>query len=1370
MPNIEGYIPIQSPLMTNNDNPRSWVSDVKYIKGSPQVFDVIASLVAFHPNRLKSGNSATILNYPTAGVITDFRLIVEPSTMLDASNNSIVTVDNFTQFWQVQSSLETSRTRVYQYSPDGPGGGAPIFPYVTLEESKWVNTFDNSKGHRWLRFRDDDIDIDVNNIYDNWTAPIPVNNTYASGDYLENRFRRQDVSATVHVAIGTLTTTKYYIVDAGQIQITGDLSLNDIGTYGATTTVILGTGRRFKYAVANAYSFISATAKETVAAPPRTISGLPNNEPIGWDDTIPAGAEQLWQITAQKSVYGQLKSEWIIQKIIESPSYIRYNNLPTPHPDTLASTTDDANTGSVEDLALIAASWVSVYNNHTFIAKRQDDGANYTPWLVEKINEESGEYTDRVFKLFDLNLDLDSPFLAAPVNRDPTSEGWSDTPLVETDTQINYVSEARKFFNGELKTSWSSPIPYTGKDIFSDVIDSNFGDNFKYTQEGVVTPTLITLKANLYKGTSELWQNAALTITYLWKKVYDDGAVVNIIPTESTSDDFYLLGSNGSPGDATYARNHQRLSIKPTGVNGNAIFRVIQTLVMGDAPDLIFEEDFSVLDITDGKDAKNLSVTADADKVLYDTVSTTFLPTNIVLRAYQSNIPSMVYKWYRWNGASWAALTNGVNGYTITGNTLVKASSGLFVADNTAQQEQFAVSNHLTNPLSSDYETTFADFITIVKLSSAGVGSNGIDALTAILSNEAHVVVLYTTTGLPQPGEITSSGKAKTTLQVYNGINKLDYGTDYTIALASDNADVAFAFVANVNGLDVDVYANTWVSPARSAVCTITITYGTYIFSRKFSLSSTKDAPGAILLDIDSDKGFVFTPSDKTDKILTAKLYDSALTGSQQISLPDATYTFRFNVAGAWGSTSTTNTRTITRSNILVSSQVIVECYKSGILFRSRTITISDVNDGRSYRAWTNNVIKPSSIQDLSNENPVAGSWPYTINTVVWRLPSDIYWATNTPTWAQDATELTGVYTWLPVYQLKGEKGDQGFSGGFFHPMYIAFDSLTQTGRLNSGASPWDNNSDGVPDFGLGGTSSTLAQMLTAGWLSKPPSIGILWRTERAWVGEGVTYNGSGDPSTAPVSGSTWHTPIKISAKDGTNGVGTTGESGWTPVPALVTGSTSGTKVIQIIDYTGGSGTKPTVGLYVSSTGLTPTLSLAQNVTGEPVQMQYNSSTRYLQWKYNNESSLAWRNLTTMYQNPNGTKYLQQLFHNYDTFTKANSKTYDSSSSFTMCDNNTGLRPKIDFISQATGDGGGVDIILIIIEIFRVGDSSFSSVVNTTFTINSGTYTVLTASGIATIANSNYGTFYVRARLIVSTGGLAHFSDYCGFTVTLVPY
>ncbi len=64
--------------------------------------------------------------------------------------------------------------------------------------------------------------------------------------------------------------------------------------------------------------------------------------------------------------------------------------------------------------------------------------------------------------------------------------------------------------------------------------------------------------------------------------------------------------------------------------------------------------------------------------------------------------------------------------------------------------------------------------------------------------------------------------------------------------------------------------------------------------------------------------------------------------------------------------------------------------------------------------------------------------------------------------------------------------------------------------------------------------------------------------------------------------------------EDGTNGVD--GEDGWTPVLAVV--SDSARRVLQVSDWTGGAGTKPTTGQYVGASGLVTLVADAVDIRG----------------------------------------------------------------------------------------------------------------------------------------------------------------------------
>ena len=352
--NVEGFINLISSIIPNNLNPKQWLVKGEHIYGIDQNFATLQEMVDFHPAKMRKGMVATVQNFPSAGKSTDFKLFIDPNLLLDSNNDTIVTLANYSTYWQLIETTTPEIVRVYNYAPDGPSGGAPVYPYQIASESNWVPEFDSSKNHRWMRFRDDDEDANSDGIFDNWTVPISLN-SYASGDYVENRFQRyalskpgQDLTSEAGLEDG-----RHYVITIGSITING---------------TEYESGTRFTYSIGGTYVFNTATVNETNIPPPRVnASGNLNNEPVGWEDTPPAGTNTLWMIVAQKSVYGQLKTAWSIRKIEENPSLVRYNNTAEPNPNTLCTTTETAADGNPEDTALINAGWIKTYTDQTFM-------------------------------------------------------------------------------------------------------------------------------------------------------------------------------------------------------------------------------------------------------------------------------------------------------------------------------------------------------------------------------------------------------------------------------------------------------------------------------------------------------------------------------------------------------------------------------------------------------------------------------------------------------------------------------------------------------------------------------------------------------------------------------------------------------------------------------------------------------------------------------------------------------------------------------------------------------------------------------------------------------------------------------------------
>lgn len=69
----------------------------------------------------------------------------------------------------------------------------------------------------------------------------------------------------------------------------------------------------------------------------------------------------------------------------------------------------------------------------------------------------------------------------------------------------------------------------------------------------------------------------------------------------------------------------------------------------------------------------------------------------------------------------------------------------------------------------------------------------------------------------------------------------------------------------------------------------------------------------------------------------------------------------------------------------------------------------------------------------------------------------------------------------------------------------------------------------------------------------------------------------------------------RVSLQD-LKGSGPQGDAGWSPVFAVVTDGTR--RVLQVPDWVGGEGAKPTTGLYVGATGLTATIANAVDIRG----------------------------------------------------------------------------------------------------------------------------------------------------------------------------
>jgi hypothetical protein len=1138
---------------------------------------------------MKKGMSATVTDYPGGGVNTTYVLNTDPAQLLTADGNedSIIDDENWRSYWDEQVTTVTSRDVVYQYTTNYLGGIPPFDAQIggtkgytsddaLRNEDQWVATLDKAKSHKWFRQRDSDdkstyTDPDAGPdivVYDNWSRPLPIGNQYETGDYINNQFKREFVDQTPITVNTGLVIDKFYSVTAGQVDATrtsdGALFPKAIGAKFQKTS-------GFTYAFA-----VGTSCVQVVDIPPRTLAGgQPNNNPTGWSDTIPTPIDpqnpiQLWKIFAHKTIYGNLKSEWNLEKINEQPELIRYSSKANPLPSILCKTTEsvgDPYTGTYKaveysgftiEQVLIAEGWKEGFEEGftLFIAIRKDDGGSppWTDWAVEKISDESGEFTDYVFKLFPINADYVGVAVDKPVESDPSSQGWQDAPIEETLTDINWVSKARKFLDGSLKSNWSDPVPYTGKDSFLDVIRLPDGNDFKYKIDpatgilGVVpVPAELRMQGQLVQGGSNMWQDPNVVMTFDWYKIFDNGVDIAdiLIDSENTGDDAYVKTTGNGAFTAEEItdgyRDGQILVVKAAYITGKAYFKLVQTLTT-DEGDIVFTEIISVSDISDGQDRRALEASMDTKLTFYDPLlvpAVKFVPNNIQIVALYSNLPEVTdFTWWFNNGAGYTKITGAEPNYTVSGTKssllgiLVDdgGANVLFAKDVLGESLQFAVSTHPSDPTLADGITHITDYITLSKSEGGAIGEN---AKTVILTNENYTVVLDSSTAspiVPFSGEVGTSGNAQSEIEVYNGDTRLSMTAgEFTAVLDPinlPNITADFTAVVEQSPTNVEnarVYLNTWATNgARSCKVRvrITITSDSTEIRKEFTIGSTVDAPGALLLDLDSATGFAFDrPNGLGNKTIEAFVYN--VVNQVQITEPPSNYYYEWSGAvtrawtagGAGGELSPTFNRSAIWASGAITCRISTTASAAGLL-RESTVNITDITDAKTYRYYSPDVAQPTKpIDTITPESDPAGG--------VWFVSN------ANAIWASDGVEKNAggvdpVYEFSEAYQITGEKGDAGNSGGFLWTVYQ---------NVTIGSTPV------IPTFD--GATGSLGL-----WTAAPPVAEAgkyLWTTQRSWNAfqiDGTTPVAfvSGTPDTLAMGGSYWLPPSQVSGFDGING------------------------------------------------------------------------------------------------------------------------------------------------------------------------------------------------------------------------------------------
>jgi len=206
--------------------------------------------------------------------------------------------------------------------------------------------------------------------------------------------------------------------------------------------------------------------------------------------------ENLYRSQSLRNPYGILKSEWDIPILVsDDPILVRYGNTP-------------GNTDFLNDTF-----WRGYYTPglDTHMASRTSSSSSN--WTISKIDQESGEFDDFVFKAFPIGVtqgDLTSsiPTLPIPVGGASPND-WSDaSPDYNRDTHILYMSKCTKYSDGSFKTAWSFPRRFDGLDAILAVLDATPGDIFYEVRNssGNLEDNIasIDITAKLFKGVTEL--------------------------------------------------------------------------------------------------------------------------------------------------------------------------------------------------------------------------------------------------------------------------------------------------------------------------------------------------------------------------------------------------------------------------------------------------------------------------------------------------------------------------------------------------------------------------------------------------------------------------------------------------------------------------------------------------------------------------------------------------------------------------------------------------------------------------------------------------------------------------------------------------